>query len=258
LLNARNAGLREYDGEIIGQASWEGIVSEETYRATSRILTNPARGKGGQGPAATALLTSIARCGVCGGEVKQNRRYHWKDKTNSYAVYACKTRSCASVPTDYVDGRVWRELTRVLPDPEFHAAWAMPMSTDQAGNATELQQEERTLQQRLTDAAEDYAAGIFTRAQMQTITMKTRARLDEIEEQLTQIGSTYDLSSILGDVDYVHQQIDAMTQDERRALVRAVVERVELFPRPKGTKRMLPESVRITLRTAAEVRAGRY
>jgi hypothetical protein len=120
-----------------------------------------------------------------------------------------------------------------------------------------LQEEEKTLHQRLTDAAEDYTAGVLTRAQIRTITAGTRTRLEEIEAQLAQIGSEYDLASMLGDVNYVYEQIEGMTQDERRALVRAVVERVALFPRPKGVKRMIPESVRVTLRAAAEGRAGR-
>jgi DNA invertase Pin-like site-specific DNA recombinase len=257
LLNARNAGLRVYEDEEIGPAAWAGIVSEETYRAAKRILTNPARGKGGQGPAASALLTGVAVCGVCGGGAKQNRRYHWKDKTKSYSVYVCKTKACASVPTDYVDGRVWNALTRVLPDPEFHAAWAAPANAEDAGdagNAAVLQAEERTLRQRLTDAAEDYTAGILTRAQMQTITTKARTRLDEIESELARIGSAYDLTSVLGDLDYVYEQIEAMSQKEQRALVRAVVERVTLHPRPKGTKRLTPECVTITLRAAGDIR----
>jgi site-specific DNA recombinase len=256
LLNARNAGLRVYDDEVIGPASWEAIVPEETYRAAKRILTDPSRGKGGQGPAAAALLTGVARCGVCGSDVKQNRRYHWKDRSKSYSVYVCKAKSCASVPTDYVDGRVWRELTAVLHEPEFHTAWATPAPTEGSEDATALREEEATLRRRLTDAAEDYAAGILTRAQMQTISTKTRGRLDDIEAQLAQLGSAYDLSAMLGDVEYVHEQIENMSQTDQRALVRAVVERVELFPRPKGVKRMIPESVKITLRSAAEVRAG--
>ncbi len=257
LLNPRNAGLRVYDDEVVGPASWEGIVPEETFRAAQRILTNPARGKGGQGPAAAALLTGVAFCGVCGSGVKQNRRYHWKDKTQSYSVYVCKTKSCASVPTDYVDGRVWRELTRVLRESEFHAAWATPAPSEGGGDATELREEETTLLRRLTDAAEDYAEGILTRSQVQTITMKTRSRLDEIEVELARLGSAYDLSSVLGDLEYVHEQIENMAQKEQRALVGAVVERVELFPRPKGVKRMMPESVKVTLRSAADVRVGR-
>ncbi|MGY1693575.1 recombinase family protein [Geodermatophilus sp. SYSU D00814] len=252
LLNPRNAGLRAYDGEVIGPASWPAIVTEDVFRAASRILTNPARGKGGQGPAAAALLTGIATCGVCGGEVKQNRRYHWKNKHQSYAVYVCKDRSCASVPVEYVDGRVWRAVTKALPDPAFHAAWTDQRPAEEADIAA-LQDESRQLRQRLTDAAEDYAAGIFTRDQARTITTKTRSRLAEIEEELTRIGNTYDLSSMLGDADYVHEQIENMTQDERRALIRAIVERVSLHPRPKGTKQLSPECVKVEIRPAGSI-----
>ena len=60
---------------------------------------------------------------------------------------------------------------------------------------------------------------------------------------------------MLGDVDYVYQRIDGMTQDERRALIRAVVERVTLHPRRPGTKRLEPQSVTVKIRTPGSAHA---
>jgi site-specific DNA recombinase len=66
LLRARNAGLIEYDGTVIGEGNWEPIVSPDTWRAAKAILTDPGR-KQSPGPEPQWLLTGVLICGVCGG-----------------------------------------------------------------------------------------------------------------------------------------------------------------------------------------------
>jgi hypothetical protein len=43
LLKARNAGLRDHRGQVIGPAAWPAIVPEEQWRAVVAILTDPSR-----------------------------------------------------------------------------------------------------------------------------------------------------------------------------------------------------------------------
>lgn len=43
LLRSRNAGLRDYQGQVIGPASWPALVPEEQWRQVVAILTDPAR-----------------------------------------------------------------------------------------------------------------------------------------------------------------------------------------------------------------------
>jgi site-specific DNA recombinase len=71
LLKPSNAGQRQYQGEIVGKADWEPLVSLEDWQSLVARLKNPERLRGTpRGPAARYLLSNIARCGECGSRVK--------------------------------------------------------------------------------------------------------------------------------------------------------------------------------------------
>ncbi|MEU8615279.1 recombinase family protein [Actinoplanes sp. NPDC048791] len=65
LCNARNAGIRTYRGEVIGQATWPPIVSEEVYRAALDLLAEPGRRTNSRGGARRWLGTALYECGRC-------------------------------------------------------------------------------------------------------------------------------------------------------------------------------------------------
>jgi site-specific DNA recombinase len=256
LLNARNAGIRVYDGEEIGQGKWEAIVPEETWRAAVRLLKDPARYKGGKGPTPRNLLTGIATCGKCGGPIKANVRYPLGDR-EPYRIYACRTNHCVSIPVDWTDDFVWFHVLQALPDPAFQAAWTLPVGDDEgSGDVAALKQAESTLRQRLAHAADDYADGNLTREQLARITERTRTRLEEVESQVAAMGGAYDLSSLLGDIEYVADAVGRMTTEEQRALIGAVVRTIQLMPRARGSRVPRPEDVSVTLRSAADIRSG--
>src|SRR5690606_6164678 len=43
LRNPRYAGLRVYQGQVIGEGTWEPLVSEDVWRAVDRVLADPSR-----------------------------------------------------------------------------------------------------------------------------------------------------------------------------------------------------------------------
>jgi site-specific DNA recombinase len=247
LLNARNAAIRVYDGEEVGPAAWEAIVPEDTWRAAVRLLTNPARRTGGGGGAPRNLLTGMATCGVCGGSVKTGRRAGRAGTEGAYAVYVCRSRSCISHRVDFVDGVVVREVTRLLQDEEHRNAWAT--EGDHSEESTALRAEEATLQQRLTDLADDYADGILSRTQLASGSERIRARLTEIGQELANLGDRASLASLLADVEYVYQEIDNMTEEQRRSLVRATLASVELLPIGRGNRTPTRAHIRTMPRT---------
>lgn len=66
LTNPAIAGLIMYNGQVAGNAAWEPIVTPDTWRAVTAILTAPSR-RVSPGPKPRHLLTGILECGVCGG-----------------------------------------------------------------------------------------------------------------------------------------------------------------------------------------------
>jgi site-specific DNA recombinase len=59
---SRNAGLREYRGEVVGQAAWPAILSPETLGEVKGALAERARGSNNR---FVAWLTGVLRCSKC-------------------------------------------------------------------------------------------------------------------------------------------------------------------------------------------------
>ncbi|MGY1672178.1 recombinase family protein [Geodermatophilus sp. SYSU D00710] len=262
LLNARNAGIRVYDGEEVGAAAWNGIVSEDTYRAAVRHLTNPERRTGGGGAAPRNLLTGVATCGKCGGPVKVGRRGGRAGQEGAYAVYVCRTSSCVSTPVVEADAAVTTFLARELDNPRSREEWqTLRRQGDEASR--ELRVEESTLQSRLDGIAEDYADGAMDRAQFRAATDRLRARLTKVEEELARVNAASDLAGTVTPDSAVVMSFLAMdpttpdpenapmSVDELRTLIAAVYERVELLPRGRGVRHFLPQHLRLTPRHAS-------
>ena len=59
LLSERNAGLREYRGDVVGGAGWPAIVTEDVWRMAVAKLTDPTR-RSGATRGRKYLLSNIA------------------------------------------------------------------------------------------------------------------------------------------------------------------------------------------------------
>jgi len=85
LRRARNAALIEHGGEVIGNAVWPALVSEDELYAVRAVLRDPAR-KVSPGPARKHLLSGFARCGVCGELMVVS----YSGGARARAVYRCR------------------------------------------------------------------------------------------------------------------------------------------------------------------------
>jgi site-specific DNA recombinase len=266
LLNARNAGIRVYDGEEIGPAAWTPIVPEDTWRAAVRLLTNPARRTGGGGGAPRGLLTGVATCGKCGGTMKIGRRGGRAGEPGAYAVYICRASACVSTPVIGTDAYVTTALAHELDNPHAREEWQALRR--QGGEASrELRVEEATLRSRLDAIAEDYAEGAMDRAQFRAASERLRARLTKVEEELAEVDAVTDLADTVSDdhraevmMSFLATNPDTpdadrapMNVDELRTLIAAVFERVEMLPRGRGMRYLMPEHFRLVPRHAGNV-----
>jgi hypothetical protein len=180
LLNARNAGIRVYEGEEVGQADWEAIVPEETYRAAVRVLNDPGRDTGGGGRIPRNLVSGIAVCGRhgCGGDAKVGWRGRRKGAEGACPVYVCRRSSCVSHRLDWVDTYVTERIVQRLSLP---GAAAVSVSGEGEGDAADLRAEVASLRERLDALAEDYAEGLLSRSQMLAGSERLRERLERAE-----------------------------------------------------------------------------
>ncbi|MEW1933072.1 recombinase family protein [Rhodococcus sp. NPDC079359] len=104
------AGLRAQHGQVIGQGTWDALVSEETHHRVLGILADPAR-RTSAGPGVKHLLTGIATCGVCGSGMR-----FFGPKSLKSPTYLCAENSCVRRRAQLVDDYVELKMIALLED----------------------------------------------------------------------------------------------------------------------------------------------
>jgi site-specific DNA recombinase len=238
ILRPRNAGLRQYLGEIAEHpGQWEPIVPAEDFYQAQAILTNPARrthsGRGGR----VHLLSAIARCGVCDGPVVVGKGKPYKGVSKS--IYRCREGHVGRSQAP-VDDFVTRVIVARLSLPDAKNLLVEPDRVDEAQAAARRVQE---LQDRLNDAAEAYASGTITLTQLATISASMRSKLAEAQTAAASPSRSKMLAELVS-----HNPAEVWEQlspERRRAVVDLLVE-VRIMPTRKGARVFDPESIQIS------------
>ena len=97
LLRPANAGLRQYQGKVVGPSTTQPLYDEPTYNRLVALLTDASRKSNHAGPGYKYLLSGLAICGLCGGsmrrqigrEVASKRTGRVKRQPPSYNCSAC-------------------------------------------------------------------------------------------------------------------------------------------------------------------------
>ena len=179
LLNPRIAGLSVYRGEIVGQGTWEPLVSEETWRAVRGILEDPAR-KPPRG--VRTLLGGLALC-PCGNVVTGMPSH------TGQHIYRCAfgTRNRA-YPGPHVARQavpVEELITRLVVGRLSRADAADLVAVPENGpDVVALREEAAAIRRNLEEMAADRALGLITRPQMLAATERANLRLEEIGTEL--------------------------------------------------------------------------
>jgi len=241
LLNARNAGIRTYLGDEVGPANWEGIVSEQTYRAAVRLLTSPERHVSGDGKR-VAVLSGFATCGkvkadgsVCGGRMVRAWRGGAKDNPKSYPVYECNRRD-STIPGEFADAYVSGYVLAALSEIDT----ATP-TNDARESGQGLHEAAESLRDRLTDLSDAYAAGLVTISQMTSATETLRAELAAVEDQMGG-RPVYRFD----DTERVRQDWDGFDISRQSQIIRTVVKSIVILPAGKGARAPKASNVVIT------------
>lgn len=238
---ARIAGLREHRGRIVGPAVWDAIVSPDDLVRLRAVLDDPSRRRTEPGRP-RKLLTGIVVCGGCGCRMVSRPR---ADRVDTYICVGppsgngCGSRRIVAGPLDELV--VAAVLTR-LASPEIDRAMVAP-----ADDRPALDELDR-IEQRRTELATLWAAGEIDRVEW-------RAAADALDERRRTVESTIaesaaDPRTLLpitpggGAAD----RFLALTHDERRDLLTAVIETISIGPAVRGRNRFDGDRVDVTWR----------
>ena len=210
LLAPRNAGLRAYRGEIVGQGQWPAIVTEDIWRGAVAVLTDPARLRkphGGWGR--KRLLSGLVTCGKCAHRFGSTRH-----TANNKPIYVCRNCQGASRQVEALDNYVLSLVAERLSRPD-----ATGLLVDHArADLAQLQDEATALRKRRDELAELFAAGDIDGSQLKTGTASFRSQLEAIEAQMFDASKSRVFAGVIG-ADDVRAALDAMPLDRQRAIV---------------------------------------
>ena len=244
LLRARNAGLRGYKGDVVGPASWPALVDEGTWRAAVAVLSDASR-KTSPGFATKWLLSSLARCGVCGETVSSAGAARTRVDGTRPTVYRCRTRKHVARDAVPVDDLVSRVVVERLSRPDAAAL----LIDDDAPDAEALRTEAQAVRSRLETLAVEFADGSLTAGQLRTATARLRSRLTNVEAAQAHTSRRPMLGDLVSAAD-MEAAWNALPFDRKRAVIDTLLT-VTIDPEPvRGARRFRPELVRIKWRTS--------
>jgi DNA invertase Pin-like site-specific DNA recombinase len=240
LMRPRNAGLRVHHGEIVGAGKWEPIISADEFYQVKAILANPERRTTPGRNGLVHLLSVIARCGVCdaGVTVTKSRPY----KGVSRRVYRCPRRVHIIRDQESVDDLVTQVILARLSRPDARELLVRPTRSDKTEAAVREAQE---LQDRLHDAAEGYAAGAITMAQLTTINAAIKPKLEKAQAEAASPSRAKVIGDLVASRD-PREVWERISPDQRRAVVALLVD-VKIMPTHHGPP-FDPDAIKITWR----------
>jgi DNA invertase Pin-like site-specific DNA recombinase len=226
LRSPRNAGLRAYKGEIVGEGDWPAIVSRDIWEAAHYLLSDSTR-QFTKDRARVQLLGGILKCAECGKGMGTGRRQ------NGPFIYKCKTIGCYKVSRKVDDLDEW---VRALMIQRLSTAATWTRDTQQGRDETKvLMEEANVIRARMDSLAKDFAVGELTASQLRVANETMQHKLAEVEGQLQRQAKPLVLDGILG-ADDLAEAWDSLTLDRKRALIQTMCSDITVNVLGKGGK----------------------
>ncbi|ACQ80767.1 Resolvase domain protein [Beutenbergia cavernae DSM 12333] len=251
LLRPRNAGLLEHRGGVVGPAEWPAIVPEPLWRAVCAILTDPSRRTNSGASGRRNLLSGVATCDVCGSRIIATGTS--SRAGNPRRVYACSgERKCVTRARDVVDAYV-REVAKAYLREHLPDLMRADGSADAAALA-DAQANADGIRREMDALAAQTAAGTLTVAQLVTINVGLRERLDATEAAIARARERVRFAD-LADAPDPGEAFENLPLDRQSAALAALFT-ITIKPqgrgRPKGWRPGMPyfdpDSVDVTAR----------
>jgi site-specific DNA recombinase len=244
LTSARTAGLREHPDVGPIKAEWRAIFTPETRKRLQVILTDPNRNTNGAGPGRKYLLTGgPGFCGLCGAPLRARPR-------NGKRAYACLAgpgnRGCGKliVVAEPLEDHVRDLVLEALDSPHLHRLLRAASGEDE--KQQEALNELEALRHRREQLATDYADGVISHEAFVSASKEIDNRLKSVHAQLRSSAGTRTLASL--PTTDLRKAWDSAGLDWRRALISAVVDRVEISAAPTHRKFFYPDRVKVVWR----------
>ncbi len=229
LTGPRVAGLRQHHGEIIGEGVWPAIIDRHTWEQLRSILGDPRVNTRGRPP--TTLLSGIVRCGICGCPMT-GARVRASHQRNAQRTYRCKrmpnTEGCGRVTiiADRTEAIVVAALFVAVDTPALAKAKArVSKSKARSSETVDL----AAIDADLAALAVDHGEGRITRGEWLAARTPLLRRRDEALTAIAADTPSGGATAYSG-VGVLRQAWPNLTVEQKRAVLKSVVERIEIAP----------------------------
>jgi hypothetical protein len=237
LKSGRISGRREHRGEIVADAEWPGIISEQDSDRLRAILSDPARRKNER--ARRYLLAGMLRCGRCGEPLVSRPRDDGRRR------YVCARRpesdACGKIAVlaDDVEDLILREVLDAVEGPGLARALAA-----RNGDREDVHQREvdEATEQR-EELAKLYGDRKITTAEWMTARAPIEARLDKATTALARSNGTSAVAAFVGRGPSLRDAWDGLSLSRQRAILAALLDRITVNPARRGFNRFDGERV---------------
>jgi site-specific DNA recombinase len=237
------------NGTLIGKGQWAAIMSEEDWAHLRVILLDTSRNTRGRREARTYLLTGgLLVCGLCGS--RMFGRPAFGGRPTPY--YGCKKATgypgCGQVHArmPWVDELVERSVVERLSSTEF-AKRRKRMLTN-APDLAEAVAELTAVQDRITELAATYGEGAITKGEWLTAKRRLEPRIEAAQRTLDSAQNDLGLAAATLDAAELVSDWAELAIARRRAVIRLLVERVEVHPHRGPVRHADPDRVKIVWR----------
>jgi site-specific DNA recombinase len=226
LISPRIAGLREHNGEVVGDAAWPAIIDRANHDRLVGLLDDPSRRRENFGRPRVHPLVGLVYCASCGGKMttsiapRQGRGYGCRKDENP--VCPARVRIVAEPLEAYVEGYVidqWRNPEAVkIAQSDDERMMRIRKITDQMGH----------LQEQKNEALRMKLRGEVDAKTFREVTAEIDAAHDQLAREHTRLASEAAMPE-LPDPSLTWEDLSAA---DRRALTELLVDKIVIAPHP--------------------------
>lgn len=225
MVNPAYAGLRVLNGEVVGEATWDGIITRDEHARLVARLTDPAR-RTVRDPSVRHMLTGAARCGACESRMRVQRM-------RGYFAYVCAGRPpgsnlggrtgrmCIAIKAEWLEGYVRDVVLTVLARP---GAAHLFERSDDAERRAAAEAEVKRLEGRLDEVADEVIGGRMSASMAARIEQQLQPQLEDARARSTPPATAPPAHAALTapGVDVVAVW-EALAPSQRRELINAMM-----------------------------------
>lgn len=261
LRSPRNAGLRDYHGEIVGKATWPALVEESTWRAAQSVLDadtrvhpqsgRPVPRKPGPKSVRQHLLTGLLTCGKCGHHLSGLWARPKRDQPDAWAItYSCAKCRGVSIRAEHIEPLVAELVSGRLAKPDAVDLLKAPEHDEE--QAERLRVQRQTLLARRGEIADERADGLIDILAYRRMIERIDRDIDAIDAQQADAERMRIFDGLALGTDEVTAAIEALSPDRYRVIVSLLlslnIEQVGKGHRPASGQRFDPDRVKVTWR----------